>query len=235
MKRLLLALCAVFLSAPGAILAQSVPAEQSSDPHERIYAVLLSGFDQGVALDRTLEEMRRQFALNPDIAQFEESNPGTIAALSEAARPIIAAMSKRINAAYRPRMISLLRSELTLEEAEDIADFYASPFGKKVIAANAANTQSANVMRAAVDQQEITTADVQADLVATGGAVLESLSQSELTELYREVAARPGLAKLTALLPKIAAVRAKMERELPTAREEQQLDRAFTSILKATG
>jgi hypothetical protein len=229
-KKLLLALVAALLIAP-ALSAQSAPTASSASPHEQLYAAFDAGIDQDAVTDRALAAVGRQMLAVPQIAAVEERHPGTVATLLARARPIVLTHSDRVHAQYYPRMISLLRAELTIEEATDLVDFYTSPLGRRLLLASSVNTRADTVVGAAVEDQSVTGADVQADLEATGRATLNSLSAAETAQLYREIAARPALAKLTPMMPKLAALRAQMESEPLSAQEQAALNTVLEAVL----
>ena len=226
MKKWLMALAAVLLTAPGALVAQEATA-QRADPHERIYDVWQAGMDDTLELERGLKQIRAQLAPLPQFVELERLRPGALDKIIDLVRPIMREQSDRVEAEYRPRMIALLRSGLSRAEAAEVAEFYASPLGRKVLAANAANMQSSSVVNAAVSGGAVSTADVQADIRATENAVRDSFTQAELAQFYRELVARPGLAKLAPLVPRVAALRAEMESERLNDEEQARFNAAL--------
>jgi hypothetical protein len=225
-KKWLLALAAALLSAPCTLAAQGA-ANQGSDPHERVYEVLQAGIDDTVVLERGLEQIRANFAPMPQFVELERLHPGALDTIIALMRPIMREHSDRVEAEYRPRMIALLRSGLSRAEAIEVGEFYTSPLGRKVLAASSANMRSSSVVEAAVRDEEVSSADIQSDMQATGNAVLGSLSRAERDQVYREIAARPGLAKLAPLVSRLAALRAEMESERFNDEEQARFDAAL--------
>ena len=173
------------------------------------------------------EQIRAHLAPLPQFVELERLRPGALDKIIDLVRPIMREQSDRVEAEYRPRMIALLRSGLSRAEAAEVAEFYASPLGRKVLAANAANMQSSSVVNAAVSGGAVSTADVQADIRATENAVRDSFTQAELAQFYREFVARPGLAKLAPLVPRVAALRAEMESERLNDEEQARFNAAL--------
>ena len=102
MKKWLMALAAVLLTAPGALVAQEATA-QRADPHERIYDVWQAGMDDTLVLERGLKQIRAQLAPLPQFVELERLRPGALDKIIDLVRPIMREQSDRVEAEYRPR------------------------------------------------------------------------------------------------------------------------------------
>ena len=230
MRRLLLAFAALALAAQPAAAQTVESAGLTADPHERVYDTLIAQADDGPMIESVLDWMVGELARDPNIAVIEAAHPGFLKRLRAAARPIIAGYSLRVKRAYRPRMIAILQSDLTAAEAAEIADFYASPIGRKVVAGVTQSYRPDAVLGTIETEQEVSVADVEQDMDSATQAALQGLSAQETAELYAEIAARPAMAKLVPVVPRIAALRAEMEEEPMTPEEDAAIEAAFGEI-----
>ena len=154
-------------------------------------------------------------------------------AAGSATSPIIASYSQRVKRAYRPRMIALLRAELSAADAAEIAEFYASPIGRRLISGVSQSYRPDTVLDTINEERAVTSADVERDLGSASQATLQGLSVDEAEALYREIEARPAIARLAPVVPKLAALRAQMEEEPLTAQEEAAIEAALRDVFDA--
>jgi hypothetical protein len=232
MRRVLLALWAVTLTVQPAAARDTATVGVIADPHERVYETLIAQADDGPMIEAALDWMVRQLASDPNIALLAKDNPGLLNALRAATRPIIVGYSRRVKLEYRPRMIALLRSELTAAEATDVAAFYASPIGRRLVAGVSASYRPDTVLGTIDEERRVTSADVARDMDSASQATLQNLSPAEVEELNREIESRPAIAKLVPVVPKIAALRAQMEEEPLTAEEEAAVTVALRGVFE---
>ena len=233
MRRVLLAFWALTLAAQPAAAQDTAAAQLAADPHERVYDTLTAQADDGPMIEAALDWMVGQLASDPNIALLAKSNPGLLDALRTATRPIIVGHSRRVRLEYRPRMIALLRSELTAAEATDVAAFYASPIGRRLVAGVSASYRPDTVLGTIDDERRVTSTDVEHDMDSASQAALQSLSAAEIEELNREIESRPAIAKLVPVVPRIAALRAQMEEEPLTADEEAAIAGALRGVFES--
>ena len=235
MRYLLAALAASMMLAPPIVAQTPDGARLSADSHERFYETLAAQVDDQPVIEGALDWLVDQMATNPDLAAIEADHPGTLKRLRDAARPIIVSHSERLTIDLRARMIALLRSELTAAEAAELADFYASPIGRRVISGASQTYRQDTVLQAAVEGRQVTAANVQQDLKNAGEAALRGLSAAEAQELYRQIAIHPVLQKMQPLMPKIAALRAEMEQQPLSAAHEAALKAAMAKVFDSLG
>ena len=230
MRCLLLAFAALAMAAQPAVAQSIETAQLPTDPHERVYDTLIAQADDGPMIESVLDWMVAELERDPNIAVIEAAHPGFLKRMRAAARPIIAGYSSRVKRAYRPRMIAILQSGLTAAEAAEIAEFYASPVGRLVVAGVSQNYQADAVLGTIETDEAVTAADVERDMDSASQATLQGLTPEETAQLYAEIAARPAMAKLVPVVPRIAALRAEMEEEPMTAAEEAAIEAAFGEI-----
>ncbi len=230
MRSLLLALSAVMWVAQPALAQPAPAAEAAADPHERVYDTLLALSDDGPMVEAVLDWMVAQIRGDPNVARLAADYPSLLGDVRNAARPIIVDYSQRVKRDYRPRMVALLRAELSAADAAEIAEFYASPIGRRIVAGVSANYRPDTVLGTIDDDRAVTAADVSRDLGNATQATLQGLSPAETEELYREIAARPAMTRLAPVVPKLAALRAQMEEEPMTAEEEAAIGVALRKV-----
>ena len=234
MRRLLLpAFWVLTLAAQPAAAQGAAPAEVTADPHERVYDTLIANGDDGPMIEAVLDWMVAQLAADPNIALLAKDNPGLLDKLRSATRPIIVGYSRRVKGDYRPRMVALLRSELTAAEASDVADFYASPIGRRLVAGISASYRPDSVLGTIDEERRVTSADVEHDMDSASQAALRTLSAAEIEQLNREIESRPAMAKLVPVIPKLTALRAEMEEEPLTAEEEAAIEVALRGVFES--
>lgn len=219
MRYLLFAFAALALVAEPCAAQAVEPGQAAASPYERIYDTLLAHADDGPAIEAGLDWMVTEVAKDPDVAALEAANPGLLDKMRVAFRPIFASYSQRLKLAYRPRMIAVFEGALTSAEAVEIAEFYATPIGHRLMSGVVQNYRPNAVLGTLETGQEVNAVSVKRDLDSATTGALRGLSADESAELYREFAARPALMKLAPIVPQLTALRAEMEQQ-PMAPEE---------------
>lgn len=233
MKNLILIIGASLLT-PVPALAQEVPqpAEAPSQtPYQQLYSVFEAGVNNAAINDGMVEAMKGMFAKDPVMSAMNELNPGLIDAVAESTRPVLGEYSERVRIAYRPRMVAILESELTTAETAEIIDFYTSPIGQKVMGLVSNNYRPDAVLDTVTSNRQTTSQDVEKDLMNSTTAAIGEMSPAELSEFMTEMMARPAMMKLNNVMPKITALRAKMEEEPLTPDEDARLQAAVTEVM----
>jgi hypothetical protein len=217
---------------PGA--AQATAAERvAADPFERVLAAIERSVPDEAILESSVRGLETTWRQNPAMAALERQRPGILAVLSEAARPTLASWSARVRAEFRPRYVAALRSRLSVDEALDLADFYDSPIGHKLLVGIPGNYTGTAAATALAAGQSVTPQQVRQDASAAANATLASLTEAERTELAREAAAHPALLKLEPARAEFSRLRAQMEQTPLTAAETAMLNAALRSALGA--
>lgn len=182
MRCLLLAFAALAMAAQPAAARTVEPAGLTADPHERVYDTLVAQADDGPMIESVLDWMVGELERDSNIATIEAAHPGFLKRLRAAARPIIAGYSVRVKRAYRPRMIAILQAGLTAAEAAEIAEFYASPIGRRLVAGLTQSYRPDAVLGTIETDEDVTAADVERDMDSASQATLEGLSAEETAE-----------------------------------------------------
>ncbi|MBD3730525.1 MAG: DUF2059 domain-containing protein [Sphingomonadales bacterium] len=231
---LLLAITPLASFTPAHAAPAAVQAASAEDPaYDHLYDAIIGGADYDQIVDGMLVAMRQAFLAEKIIADAEAQRPGLVDRLMVAIRPVLATYSLRVRGEYRPRMIGLLRQHLTPAEAAEIADFYETPIGRRLLAGVAQNYRPTNTMSKATNVDSIDTRDVTADMDQTAGKALGSLTSEELAQLAEAARTHPAIAKLGGIRADLAALRVTMEKEPMTAEEEAALRDAVLTTLRA--
>lgn len=205
------------LAVPAPALAQSaaVPDPAYSD----LLVAIEQTVDQDQVINGALGTMARQFAASLEFAAAETASPGLIAEVAEGLRPVLTRQNRRVQAMYRPDMTALFARSLTVEEARNIAAFYRSDLGRKVVG-NVAQAYAPDAMLSGIQSDAPITVDqVRTDIGVAVASGISQLTPDELRQMGETALANPALLKLQAINPDIQEIRAKMENEPLTADE----------------
>lgn len=231
--RFILTMALALLAPVGTAQAQHVPApvgHVAADDFEHLYDTLEQGIDREAMLDGMTASMRTQYAAMPAIAAAERQRPGLLDELMTALRPVLGDYSERVRLAYRPEMIELLRSGLTTAEARELAELYASPLGRIAMGKAAASYRPDNVLATIGRDGEVSAATVDADMKSMAAEALAKLEPAQLQMLVAKVTAMPAFKSLAAIMPRMHAIRAKMEHEPTTSDENAAMERAIADL-----
>jgi hypothetical protein len=233
MLKRLISLAALALLQPLAA-AQPVAAQQAAaDPFEQVLEAIDATTPREAVLESSVRALEASLRLNPAMAALERQRPGVIETTSAAARPTLASYIARLRAEYRPRYVAVLRQHLTADEASEIAGFFESPIGQKLIAATVDHYQGQAAAAALAQGNAITSSEVRQDASAAAGGALANLDAADSAEVIREAASRPALLKLDPVRAEFNELRAQMDREPMSAAEQAMLQEAIRSALGA--
>lgn len=230
-----LALGALALSPlPLAMVAAPVAAQENAAAYKDLYMSIDEGVDHDIALDSTMKVVRREYAAVPAIAEVEKLSPGLIDEIVKEMRPIFRDYQARVRDLYRPQMVSVFSRNLTPSEATDIAAFYRSDIGKRILGGVSRNyspdASLENVVEIENQSDEETRDDVQTDISNASASTVAELSREDLVTIGRMAMEKPALIKLNSINPQIIAVRAEMEKEPPTAEEEARIQAVIQEV-----
>lgn len=213
---------------PLAALAPATPAlaqaEASNDAaYEELLAAMEAAVDQKLVLDASLAALAREFAGTAEFSEAEAASPGLIAEVVGDIRPIIEGQSARVSKLYRPTTLALFARHLTPAEARDVAAFYRSDLGRKMMGSFSRQFTPEATLSGIETAAPVTREQVQADLGKAASATVSSMSQEDLMELGRQAQANPALLKLSLIGPGVQEIRVQMENEPLTAEEDAAL------------
>lgn len=247
--RLAIAALAVLVMAPPAIAQKPSmplpPPPVEIQPDHPAYGDLIdamnAAIDQDAALDAMSATIAREYGKVPQIAAMEQAKPGLIDAIVLAMRPTLKTYGQRVQADYRPRTRAMLANYLTPADAEDLAAFYRSPLGRKLMGqASRSLTMDSTLsgigddISAGKDPTEVTidSAQINSDIDKASRSAVGALSEDDLAELGRLTMEKPALLKLAAIRDDMLALRTQMENEQPTPAEAAAIERAVIGTLE---
>lgn len=230
-KLVITAVCTLLIASVPAVAQTPSAHENTVDAHARLLDTIQSSVTPELSLDSTMRALDDQLRLDATMTELERRKPGTITAICEASRPVMERYVERVKAIYRPRFLQAMGDHLTPAEAEEIAGFFASPIGRKVLRSTVENFRTEAMGQSVADGEAVTPADVRHDSDAATQVAISSLTDAELVQLNREIAARPAMQKLAAVRGQITSLRAQMEQEPMTSSEQQALRAAVEAVL----
>lgn len=230
------ALAALVLAAPGTARAEAPAAAAAAEaltPFERIYAEMEAGVDQEQMLSGLVATMARQLVTaSPELVEAEEQFPGLSRKAAEAMRPVLRSYSARVREAYRPRFVALFAELFTPAEATDIADFYASPTGRKLLGAMSDAYDGKAMVSEAVKGGDVSDAAIKADARRAARQAVARMSEAELVALGELAQRKPVLFRLGELGTRATPLRVEMENAPLLPAEEQALERAISTAME---
>jgi hypothetical protein len=201
---------------------------------DAIYTALNTGVDKNRMMDGVLAQLAQQLAtVNPDAIALAARYPGIFTDAATAARPVLASRSARLLDAYRPRTIAVCREVFLPAEANEVAAFYRSPLGHRILSLVSANYDAKVTIARGLKNGNETPAIVDADLSSMSRQALSTLSQNDVAEIDRLAQTRPAFRKLPVFRERVVALRVEMENEPMTAEEDAELNRTVTNALRA--
>lgn len=219
-----------------AVAPAPVTAQQSDAAYQDLFNAINEGVDHEVALDSTMRVVRREYAAVPEIAQVEKLSPGLIDELIKEMRPIFRDYQDRVRTLYRPQMVGLFQRSLSPFEAQDIAVFYRSDIGRRILGGVSRNYSPdatlENVENIENQSDEEVRGNVANDIGNATAATLSELSQDDLMAVGQMALEKPALLKLGQINPQMIALRAQMEQEQPTADEAAQIEAVIQAVFK---
>lgn len=211
----------------------------SADPDHPAFGDVIDAMteavDQEIALDAMSASIAREYAKVPEIAALEAAKPGLIDATVQAMRPILLTVPARVQREYRPRMQAVFARKLSPAEAVDIAAFYRSPVGRKLMGGASRSMTMENSLSSVGDfvaegkdpaDMVVSRSQVEKDITSAARSGVGALTGDELIQMGRLLQEKPALLKLNAILGDIISLRTQMENEQPTAEENAAIEKA---------
>jgi hypothetical protein len=217
---------AMLLAAPSAWAQSAPPPPVSTTPAPTIanpqpdhpayfdlIAAIESTVDMNTVITNALGAVKRQFQADPNLGAADKASPGLIDEIIAGMRPVIDKHNARVTAAYRPRMAAVTANYLTPEEAVSVAAFYRSDIGRKLMGGVIANYDMDQSIASAMKDENVSEADVQADIISAVGKGMSAMSPEDMAEMAKMTMSNPALIKLNLIGPQMQRLRAQMENE----------------------
>lgn len=205
------------MAPPPPVFTTPAPTIANPQPDHPAYldliAAIESTVDMNALITNALGAVKRQFEADPNLGAADKASPGLIDEIIAGMRPVIDRHNARVSAAYRPRMAAVTANYLTPEEAVSVAAFYRSDIGRKLMGGVIANYDMDQSIASAMKDQNVSEADVQADIMNAVGKGMQSMSADDMAAMAKMTLENPALAKLTLIGPPMQRLRTQMENE----------------------
>jgi hypothetical protein len=205
-------------------IAASVPSAAQAARiaiYDEAVLAMSSGIVKSAMADRVLAEMRELFAAQPQMKALENQSAGALDRFLASLKPVFRDYTARTMTDYHAKLRDLLMQHMTETEVREMARFYASPLGRKVIGIVVEKQELSSTFRALAQEKPITQAAVAADSAVTQRRVVSALTAEETAAMSR-LAGQSWLPKVTLLEPRFHALQVEMVNE-PMSREEEAL------------
>lgn len=213
----IIAAAALAMLAPSALFGQAVaqpiemPAQATSD-HARLALALNSDAAHEAGVRAVIRDMRTVMMRDPNIVLMERECEGIVDLVVSTASPFLTEYAGVERAVTVAEMTALIERELTGEEARQLAIFYESESGQRVLAEVNANLNFERTIGGSIPDDpdapiRIDRKDAEADLQRTVANTISGMSAEELERIGREIRSIPAFAKFQTLTPKLNALR----------------------------
>lgn len=133
-------------------------------------------------------------------------------------------------------MVGLFARNLTASEAQDIAAFYRSELGRRILGGVSRNYSPdatlENVQELEGQSEDEVRDNVASDIGNATQATISELSQDDLVAMGKLAMEKPALLKLGQINPQMIALRAQMEQEQPTPDEAAQIEAVIQAVFE---
>lgn len=236
MSRIVLAAALLAFTPLAALPVQAAEAPAAApvtvDPFEDIYLAIQESADTERQLDQLSTTIAQQITTaDTTLAIAEARYPGLSRAMVTGFRPVLASYSARVRETFRPRMVAVFREQLSESEARDVAAFYRSSMGKRLLGGVVESFDAKATITSALKDKEVSADAVKADTDAAVRGALAKFTQDDFAALGELAQRQPGLMKLGAIGQALGPIRAEMENQPLTKAEEQALSDSIVASL----
>lgn len=221
---------------PSPVSTMRAPTIANPQPDHPAYDDLMraieSTVDNKVLIDNGLAAIKKMMAQDASIAAAEAASPGLLDEMMAGMRPVLERQSLRVTALYRPKMLAVMADYLTPEEATQVAGFYRSDVGRRMMGSVVANYSFDKTLATVAAEKDVSAAEVKSDIDNAVAAGMAAMDEKDLIEAGRQALSNPALLKMQRANPAIQQVRAQMENEPLTAEEEATMAAAFEAVFK---
>jgi hypothetical protein len=218
------------------LLASAAQAQDASagDPYERLAGLIGSSEVQQRANETVVAEARAQFAQDPDIAYLESECPGTVDVMAAVMADLTSADIDVDSAAYRARVLPLLRREMPPEQAAEAATFFASELGQRLLRAATSSASYKQSLASAIgtDGGAVPQDAFERDRADAARGVMRQMDAADMFEANLVMGSSEWGKTLARLRPQFSAVQYELFNQEPTPEEDVAMDRAFTEALE---
>lgn len=231
------AMLALVAPAMSPALAGETALRTAADPEAKVaglrlaHAIYSEQEQVGIAVRLVDIQLGPMFRNNEDFQVLETKHPGFTDAVLEQFKVALARYTKESLPGYYDRIATLLASHLRADEIDDLAAFYRTPTGQKLLRGVAENvTVDAVLAEVAADPDKPTSLSaVAADHKAMAEAAKKLVDKSDEPALIA-LAKKPYFGRVQAIIPEMR----KLERDFmnePAPEFEKDIERIVTDTL----
>ncbi|MCB2087445.1 MAG: hypothetical protein KDD98_01295 [Sphingomonadaceae bacterium] len=228
------ALCLTPLALAGPAHAQAAQAP-AAEPVERLVA-LFSNDDRNKQLFRKLidVDMPQALTTDPDIAWLEESCPGAVKAMLQAGEPELWRGFLEDEAEFKQGLIAIF-SAYPADHVAGMADFFDSPGGRKLFDNAFANVTYDETLTSIMSSEDgnPSAGALERDRQATERRLRDSMDPSEMADLDYQLRTAPWYGNIKDAMPKVTALRSRIDSAPPVAEEDAKLEKMMFSGLRS--
>ena len=175
-------------------------------------------------MDRGLRE-----GLGEDASALEKASPGILAEMQGAVKSSMSTLFARAYHDTLERYARLYSQSFTPAETAELAKFYRTPTGQKLIAAKYSSLAVGDIPL----DRDTTTQDVSQVNKKAVGSIMDHLDGNDMIELTK-FGALPSFRKLKSLMPIVNRMEAEMANE-PNPEADEAVANAVGSVMKRRG
>ncbi|MBB3034928.1 DUF2059 domain-containing protein [Alteriqipengyuania lutimaris] len=234
---------AMALLVPTALAARadgsiSPPAAQQASSHARLAEAINARSVHEAAIEAVLRDMRTVMMRDPNLVLMERRCEGLVDSIMAVSGPLIIEYGNVERSVTRAEMAALFEEELTGEEARQLAAFYESESGQRILSGVNANLNFEKSIAGSVPSGpdmpvRIDERDAESDTRRMVAGMISGLSQEELEEIEREIVAIPAFPKFEALAPQVTALRLEIANRDLIPGFNERLDAAMNTAIAA--
>ncbi|GAA0272590.1 hypothetical protein GCM10009127_11230 [Alteraurantiacibacter aestuarii] len=215
----------------------SAQAGAAVDVHGDLYDAMNEGIDDEMVLNSLVRQVAEQISQSsPQLATMEAQNPGLVLELIQALRPVMRDFRDRGQRKYEPQFVDILRDLFSDQEAVQLAGFYRSDLGRRLLISVSANVQAEQAIDQALAETDITADALDAgDRITVNrsvGAFMAGLSDEEMEEMASLAVRMPSISRMPEFQQRSLPVRVAMENEPLSAEETRLIEQAVISAFE---
>lgn len=212
--------------------ALAQPAASDRAAYADVASAMIEQIDVETLIEQGVMAVGRQFSSDPAFAKLDQENPGLIKEVLDAVRPVMAQMIKDGLALQRGEMENIFARHLTPEEATEIARFYRSPIGSKIVRGVPVDFALDALRADGTTHEVVDPAAFNAMVEQAAVAATAQLTVQEQAELAAMFAMTPALRKLEAIDPELKALELRMANKDITPAEDAAMGAAINGVFE---
>ena len=224
---------------PTAALAQTAPTAQSAKPAQayfNLYDAMIGGMDLSAMTDNAADSIFDGMVRNdPTFGALVKGKPQLRDKFRAAARPFLSVWLGRSTTVRRGQIAQNLAGKLTPADAQEIADFYSSPLGRKVLGAVTRNlsldstVDSSMAGQSAASGSKARQADENRTMSGAMRDLMPTLTPAEQTQMLK-YSQKSSFAKLPLIGKAFEETPEPGFEEISTPEEREGFKRAIASL-----